>query len=407
MNTRSALSALLVMCAAVGCATTDEDDRELSLGDHVVATTMFTPDGETSLIGLVPDAAEPSLFDRTRALERGGASAIFAARGGRVFSLGSAEDPTVIRYAVSDGEFAETGRMSLAAAGLSSSFKRSGLVPFVSDTKAYWLDDGSKQVVIWDPSDMSVTGTIPLDQVDDPAYPTWEFGERAVVRDGLLFVGLRYRRGDDGEAGIAAGLVLNTETNQVVSVLRDKRCGDTVHVLDVLGTLYFGSGAIAAILHRLGNPADYPAPCLLRIPRGELSFDPHFHVTLPNLVEGRAAGRIAQGQDGTAYVMVLHEEELAAPLGPETELWAPWEAAAWRWWRIELETGAPGRTVEGPPLATPAGWLLSDGERDYIPHVDIEAGETTLFVAQEGGGLAAGLRVPGLPYGIAKLRREN
>lgn len=368
-----------------------------------MSTTIFDPDGATSVVALVDDPTLPSELDTAQGIERGGASAVFAASGGRIFALGSSEDPTLVRYEVGvDGTFVETGAMSLAGVGLSSAFKRSGLVPFISETKAYWLDDTTGQVVVWNPAEMTITGTFSLEGAADGAWPIWELGERAVLRGDELFVGLRYRSDDDGEAGIAGAVVIDTHADEVVTVMKDDRCGDTVHIIESNGSLYFGSGAIAAVLYQLGRPADYPAPCVLRVLPGERQFDQDFHIALPALVEGRSAGRLAAAGDGRAYLLALHEEELPEPITADTELWAPWEATAWRWWQIDLASGSAGTLVEDAPLASAAGWLLNDGERDYIPHLDVEAGQTTLLVSTQDG-LSAGLQVPGLPYGIVKL----
>jgi hypothetical protein len=252
---------------------------------------------------------------------------------------------------------------------------------------------------------MSITGSFSLAAAARDGF-VLELGERAVLRDdGLLFIGADHRTADDGERGVAVVLVIDTATDELVDVLEDDRCGNMEHlVLDASGTLYGGTGAIGAVLHALDRPAGYPAPCLLRVLPGERVFDPDFHVTLPSLVGGRSAGRLVAGKNGQAFVLALDEERLGFEIGPDTDLWAPWQATAWQWWRIELGSDAPGALLDGAPVASAAGHVLQAGGVDFIAHVSFEEGATTLLVADEDGNLDAGLHVTGLPYGLVRIR---
>jgi hypothetical protein len=373
---------------------------------YAIATTQFLPDGTTTLVALVENPAASATLDASRALEVGGAAAVFGSTGQGVLAVGSSESPVLTRYEITtDGRFVAGDRLSLANTGVTSAFKRQGLVPFLSETKAYWLDDVTQQVIVWNPDAMTIEGSFSLEAAARDEL-VFELGERAVVRDdGLMFVGARYRTANEGEAGRAVALVIDTESDELVEVLEDPRCGDTVHVVaDESGTLYFGSGAVAAVLYALQRPADYPAPCLLRILPGERRFDPDFKITIPDLVESRSAGRLVAGKDGRAYVLALHEEYLDAELGETTEIWEPWDATAWRWWHFELGTDAPATSVDSAPLASAAGSVLHAGGQDYITHLRLEDGATTLLVAGEDGSLTPGLEAPGLPYGLLQVR---
>lgn len=373
---------------------------------YAIAATQFLPDGTTTLIALVEDPGAPATLDASRALEVGGAAAIFGTSGQDILAVGSSESPVLTRYEITPGRgFVEGDQLSLANAGVSSAFKRQGLVPFISETKAYWLDDVTQQVIVWNPDAMTIDGSFSLEAAAREGL-VFELGERAVVRDdGLLFVGARYRTANEGEAGRAVALIIDTASDELVEVLEDPRCGDTIHVVaDQSGTLYFASGAVAAVLYALQRPADYPAPCMLRILPGERRFDPDFQINIPDLVEGRSAGRLVAGKDGHAYVLALHEEYLDAELGETTEIWEPWDASAWRWWRFELDSAVSATPVDSAPLASAAGGVLRAGGQDYITHLRSEDGITTLLVAGEDGSLTAGLETPGLPYGLLQVR---
>jgi hypothetical protein len=310
----------------------------------------------------------------------------------------------VTRYEVNDaGDLAERERMSLEGSGIDSGFKRPELVPFISESKAYWLDDVTAQALVWNPREMTLTGAFSLADAQRDGLEL-ELGE-AVARDGLLFVSGQQRTSDEGEAGHALALVIDTQADVLSEVLTDDRCGGTLEIAKASdGTLYFASGALAASLHALDRPVGYPAPCVLRISPGERRFDSDFAAPIPDLVEGRSAGRLVMGEGGRAYVLALHEELLGEPLGPSADLYAPWDSSAWRWWNVGLGFDEPGTLVEDVPVGSAASRVLRAGGKEFIALADFDAGTTTLLVPSDDGGLQPGLEVPGYPYGLLELR---
>lgn len=396
--------ALLLAAACVDGNGTPDAGPGIDGPLYALATTQFLPDGRVSLVGTVADPGAEDTFDDDTALEIGGSAAIFGSDGRSVFALGVGESPIITRYEVGDdGKLIEGDEVSLANAGVASAFKRPGLVPFISETKAYWLDDVTLQGVIWNPKEMSYDGTFSIAEVERDGL-TFELGERAVVRDGLLYIGGRYRDGEL-DPGVGVALIIDTTTDTLVEVLEDERCGDTTHIVEhASGDLYFGTGTLGAVQYALGRPADYPAPCLLRIPAGEQAFDADFHVALPDLVEGRPVGRLVAGVDGHAYLLALEAEELEEPLSEDTDLYAPYDATAWRWWTFELGGSGAASLVDGTDITSASGQVLHAGGRDYIVQFSFESGRTTLLAASEGGGLEKGLDLPGYPYGLVRLR---
>lgn len=397
----------VVMLAASACAEGADGSENgadprpnLGKGDYALATTVFgADDTATGYVALTDDPAKPGKFSTESALEIGGSVSLFAVRGQSMFGLGSSESPTVIRYEVDDEGFVEeTGRMSLANEGISSSFLRSELVPIVSDDKAYWI---SEPVVIWNPSDMSVTGTITMPESDREGF-MFEVGE-AVVRDGLVYVTASYRAiDDDFEGGEAVVLIIDPERDAFSKVLTDKRCPNTDHIVEAEGgDLYVSSGVIAATFHH-EQMAGYPAPCMLRIRSGEQAFDPDFKIDFGDITEGRDAGHVVQGLDGQAYVLALHTDLLDGDLDQD-DIWAPYEASAWRWWSFELGKGEPGKLVESVAPGSAAARVLKAGGRDYVAVVNFEEGVSTLLAPTNDGDLKPGLQTPGIPFGLIKL----
>ena len=401
---RRALACVATLIAGAGSACSDPASNEGSLGygRHALTTTIFQADGQTSLLGLVEDPGVPGVFDATRALEIGGSAALFGRDGRSVFAIGSSDSANVTRYDLSEGGVEAKGALSLQPYGISSGFKRPELVPFVSDTKAYWIDDGSSQVVVWNPEEMTLSGSFSLAAAEREGW-LLEVGE-AVVRGSSVFVSANYRDANDGEAGQAVAIVLDTTNDTVAAVLTDDRCGGTLDIAPAEdGMLYFATNSFSASLYALQRPADYPAPCVLRVLPGEEGFDPEFYISTLELTLGRPAGQLVLGARGSAYVLALHDDLLGAPIGPDTDIFAPYEASAWRWWQVELGVAAVGTPLDGLGERSAASRVLRAGGREYIANIDLASGTTTLLAPQPDGSLAAGLQITGYPYGLLAL----
>lgn len=398
--------AVLTAMAALSCfacGSEGTDSSRLASGNYVVASTIFSPESATSLVAMHDDPSRSDTLDVSRALEVGGAAALFGKGGTSFFALGTSDEPVLTRYELGqDQELVAHERMSLQGYEIDSGFLRPDLVPFVSDQKAYWIDDVRLQVIVWNPATMKVAGTFSLAAAEREGA-LLELGE-AVVREDTVFVTASYRGSDELDQGQAVVLVIDAERDELESVLVDDRCGSTKEVATGEdGALYIASEALAASQYALNRPAGYPAPCLLRIPAGAKELDPDFYVAIPDWVDGRSAGRLVTGVGRNAYVLALHEELLGEPLGEETDLYAPWDSAAWRWWRVSLGDESSGELVEDAPISGAASRVLHAGGRDFISALDIDSGSATLLVPTEDGGLKAGLEVSGYPYGLIKL----
>jgi hypothetical protein len=393
----------LAAVSLVACSGSDATNTTLGTGRHALSTTVFQPDGQTSLVGLVDDPAQAGVFDATTALEIGGSAALFGDDGRNVFSLGSSDSATVTRYELGDsGQLIERGSLSLQPFGIMSAFKRPELVPMISPTKAYWVDDVSAQVVVWNPEAMTVGGTISLSAAVRQGW-VLELGQ-AVLRDGFLFISANYRDDADGEAGEAVAIVIDTASDAVVQVATDTRCGGTLDIArGQAGELFFASNTLAASFYALGRFPNYPAPCVLRVAPGAQTFDPDYYVSMLDLTGGLAAGQLVIGRGGRAFLLALHPELLDEPIGPDTELFAPYEAGAWRWWSVDLGN-TPAVLVEDSPARSASNRVLSAGGLEYIANLDPDTGSTTLMVPESDGRLSQGLEVTGYPYGLIQLR---
>lgn len=396
-------SVLLAALGLLACGSDDEPSPiELGPGRYAVAATQFSPEGQTTLVGLVEDPTQEQELDLRRALELGGAAALFGPDGRDLFALGTSDEPTLTRYELVEQRLEKRESVSLADYGITSGFKRPELVPFVAADKAYWLDDASAQVVVWNPESMEITGSFSLEGAQREGAML-ELGE-AVKRDELVFVSASYYLEDETTLPGAVLLVLDTTKDELVDVLTSDACGGAEALLLAGdGTLYAATDPFSASLHALQKPADFPAPCLLRVLPGERELDASFQVATAELTGGNLSGGLVRGAGGSAYLLALHEELLDEPIGADTDIYAPYEASAWRWWRVELGSEQAGELVEDVPAGSAATRVLTAGKQDFISLTSFDTGMTTLLVPRADGSLTPGLQMLGYPYGLIQL----
>ncbi|HEX6243142.1 MAG TPA: hypothetical protein VFZ61_19650, partial [Polyangiales bacterium] len=278
-----------------------------------------------------------------------------------------------------------------------------GLVPVLSEDKAYFLDDQSQQAIVWSPKEMRVKGAVSLADIA-PKGALLEFGERAVVRDNRLFIPTTYYREDDTFVATAAAIVIDTDKDELVDVIEDDRCGNIVHAVPgERGEIYFASGTVSAGYREVGYEQDFPEPCILRVKAGEQKFDPDFYVSMVELAGGRTAARLIHGVGDHYYVSIFDQDELDEPLD-ETNIWAAWEAKAWRLHRFKMGSKEAPVPVDGIPVTNGGGRVHTTGGLSYVELADREAGTYTLLVPQKDGDFETGITVSGVPYGLLWVR---
>jgi hypothetical protein len=369
---------------------------------YAIASTSFGPEGESSYVALVPSLRESTSIDYGSVLSLAGGASLFGQSGGRFFGLGKAEEPTITRFDVgADGVPVEAGTLSLLAYGLSNTWLDPGLVPILTETKAYVIDSSQMQVIVWDPSTMTVTGSFPLEGVPLPGYEETLFEPDPTLRDGQLLIVATHNHGDV-TAPVSTLIVLDVAADGLVEVARDERCGGLWDsVLDSRGDLYLATGVWDAAQNRTLGDAISGAPCLLRVNAGETHFDPDYFVEMSALTAGRTAGSLVGGTGDRAFIKVLDEVGLG-DIGAESfdEVWS---GAHWQWWRIELGSEAAAETTASLPLSAAASGMLSVDGAAFVRNTSADFSETTLL-DMSGDEPRAELTLRGFPYGIVRVR---
>ncbi|MEM6559575.1 MAG: hypothetical protein AAF605_07300 [Myxococcota bacterium] len=308
-----------------------------------VQTTIEGPDGRSSFLQLLPDL-DIDRLDTSNAVELAGNARVFS-DGRRIFT-GSAEEPVIQEWLVRDNGRLDPGtRVSFAEFGLA-------FVPFghnfVSDTKAYLFDGPGARALAWNPRTIELSGTVPLPGIrKEPILPEIDPG---VLRGNELFAVVQHN--DFGTGAIFEGLqvvVVDTETDQVVSVTEDTRCVGSFAGIQLAedGTVYV-LGDNYLVWTWVGD--DFSPTCVLRILPGETEFDPEFLLDLEEITGEPSSGFFYAG-DGIAYTQAMDED--ATAVDPRSQPQSFLNEAMATWWEIDLNDLDRSRPLEGLGLASP------------------------------------------------------
>lgn len=319
-------------------------------------------------------------FTLDQAIEVPGGIGLFGGPPTGQIWVGNGESPTIRRYAVAeDGAIREDApALSLASFGITETSQSTDRVPFISATKAYFIERTGAVIVVWNPDTMEIEGSIDITlprrdgfRTNLEAWPT--------VVENRLYIAFGWwdftnARVDPG-AGVA---VIDTENDSVVSVTQDPRCAGIFHsgVADD-GYIYYSCGVYPAAAHRIFGDSNAPESCLLRIRAGESEFDPDFYVPIETLTDGRPGGElVGSGED--LFVRAFYEDESGLSIGDESTTFDITSAEAWRWWRLGAGASSAEELTSLPfSGAGSAPYLLDDG-RVFTSQPNLDFSESTL-----------------------------
>ena len=393
-------AAAVALLALAGCGGSEPGGGDSSGSAYLVGTRVFGDDGAaTSYFHVLPSIEQGTAVDPGRALEVPGAARLYAAYDLGWFAVGDGESPTITRYTLDDAGALKPGAaISLQAYGVQSLWDT---LYFVSPTKAYYPDRAGTQLVVWNPTAMEITGTIPLPQTARAGFLAL-YGYTAVTRgDELLFsVGWFDWETNDtilGETGLA---VIDTKTDTVARFDVDTRCGGvTQAVVTPSGEAYLVSSALAGAGFRLGRLPS--APCALRIGADADALDASYVIHLADLTAGALAGEPVQGGQGRIFLRVF--DESLGTVAADANTWDLTGQLAWTWWRWDVASNAATRVAELAPATADVLSLEVEG-RVYGAETKADYSETTLIELTAAGGPKRALTAPGFLHGVARIR---
>jgi hypothetical protein len=365
---------------------------------YMAATRVWDDVSTTSYFHLLDSIAADTPVDVNQALEVPGAAKLYAVDGIGWFAIGDGESPTITRYALDEeGRLAADASMSFLDYGVQYLWDH---LYVVSPTKAYYPDSDLNQLVVWNPTDMTVTGSVPIPEAIRDGFVSY-YGLTPLLRGtDLVFTvaWFDWNVNDEilGETGL---VVLDTTTDTVTSFTTDDRCGGIVQGIELdSGETYFVSSALAAATHVYERiPTE---PCALRIAAGETAFD-SYHLVLGDVTGGMPAGEPVPNGDGGFFLRVLDLDAAKVKKGGWS--WSLTGQTVWQWWSFDPATQTATRDEAIEPATADAFWFeIDDGV--YASQTNSEYTETKLVDVANADGPTDAITLPGFLQGIARIR---
>ncbi|MDI1476263.1 hypothetical protein [Polyangium sp. y55x31] len=393
------LAAGIALALFTGCSGSDEQNGDDNGPLYAITTQLLAGDPVDSYVIVTNQAEQTASLSLDNAIQVSGrALGVGIPKSGSLHVV-SDVSATVTRYTLSgSGKLEPTGTVSFDGLGVTSLGEYQANFQFVSETKAYFFDGATAQVVIWNPEEMTVTGHIPLDELVIPDTVLAFSGAAIRLEDQVLMpVGWRPVSG----VGITpkAGVVAIDTATDVATIATDDRCGYTHDAaVGADGKVYIATEAYGAAVRRVVGE-DAPAPCLLRFDPQTHAFDPGFHRTLEELVGGGTAGTLVPGPPGTAYVRVL--DETIAPVLEGTHPRTIASGTGWQWWELSLDTLTATRK-DSFPATSGSVFLFESQNHTLYTEFGAGAASTTLRMLEDNGKPT--VTTQGLSFSFLQLR---
>lgn len=385
----------------------DGGDEPVSILDgeptgHIYAFMyeVYDAEGSNSYLSLVTslDRTEP---DITKAREFAGGRAFLQEYGGKLY-IGEPVTPTVTRYSVSaSGELVPEGNISFLNYGFDGGQFDDWNVEFIDDHKAYLVNFVDGTTVIWDPTNLEITGEIP--GANEFIRDGWSLeGTPAAVRDGKLYRTFSWANYDEGTYSEDLLLaVYDTETDELVELVPETRCPNPGNLVstDEDGNIYF-SNWIWPVGHSILH--DAPAPCVLRINAGEDHFDPDWTLDYSEIADGRQGGMFTYQGNGQALFAAFYDENTS--FDENTSTWEYVGSNNWRVWKLDLEanTGAPLEGLDFNGGAFTA--VRFDDQLHLLVPGGAEVDYATQVYAIGDDGATAQIQLPGWSYQAVQVK---
>ncbi len=395
MRIHSFVVSVCLFASLTACSNDDADTSIPVDPGFVVSAAIFAPGSDiSSYVGVVPNLGADATLDPAGAIEVAGLSLLYVKEGSGEFFVDSVANLTLTKYAIADGQPEARGQLSFSGLGFATTQRTSANV-FASDTRAYLIDSGTLQMVVWNPATMEIDETVALDGLARDGF--FPFVYVPVVRGRTAFFPFAYSDpvGDTTRPeSVVLALDLDTGTR---TVLTDDSCGDAVYaMLAENGDIYLASGTANAATEYLGRTG-IGESCLRRIPAGSMAFDEDYHPAIASFVDGDIAGGLIAGPDGSVYVRVLEDGALPPDLALSAQILA---APAWSWWRLDLESGSAALASIAPSAGRFTTFEVSG--KTYATQSTANFSSTILIETTMDPPIS-GLEILGIASGLGRL----
>ncbi|HTV17691.1 MAG TPA: hypothetical protein VMG12_03445 [Polyangiaceae bacterium] len=406
MRPRSSLSLLVAAGASLLVSACDDDSApRIEAGGEelwLLQTRVFGLD-ETTMGYVIPTTTLDGNISNDAAIEQGGGGMVYAPsnRVNGNFLLSYAERGTLTRYDVTtDNRFVEGTTLSFSSYGVESGY---GVIAFVDDSTAYWIDNQQLQVIRFNPTTMLIDAAIPVQGTEREGFIT-EFSGYPVVRDDGVYFTARWRKEWEDpmpQAPAGAMLIHIDPATNAVSVTEDARCTSLlVSHTTPRGDTYWFSDNYNTYARIIGGAERGVPDCSLRLLRDQTTFDPDWYLDLGERTGGRPADGVIAGSGSTIWMSVFHAEQLGEqPADIDTAD----TARAWQWYSLDVESDAPAVEDTARPYASHGAFGWYSSVRSFSSTTNDDYSESVLLELTNDG-FEQRATVEGLIDGIVRVR---
>lgn len=269
---------------ALGCSRDvgEEPPKSSERAETAVVTAILTrrPDDTFQTYLLASKRAPKGELDFSSALELPDA---LVTQNDEAIFVGDNERITLQRYEVNaDYSFTMTGEVSLQQFGIDY-INNPPL--FFSSTTAYYVDAPRGQIIVFDPTEMEITGEIQVPELLREDYVTW-LGPAQRVEDRYLAT-ILYTNEDwtATTPDSTVGIIIEDDRDEPIRMLRDERgVGAYLSFADDQGDFYIAADGLSGNLALAGSQ-DVPSSRVLRVRAGADEIDPDFMLDLGELLD--------------------------------------------------------------------------------------------------------------------------
>ncbi|NGP87709.1 hypothetical protein [Fodinibius halophilus] len=371
---------------------------------YAVYWRLDTPDGRTNYVSLVDDLMDGKV-DASEALEISGQSRFYAQSRSGHFFTGNGEELTITRYNISEeGKSIEkSGKFSLANQGVTSLQART---VFLSDTKAYYIDNTQGQIVIWNPEKMEIIDSFDLPEEFADGYKGYstQLGFNGYQLNGnRLSIPVGWVNFSDATHLDKTGLaIVDTENNEVISYTEDTRCAlATEPAFMPNGDVYYGQSERYHFSKQARKKEN--AGCILRKEAGANQFDQDYDPYMMDQIEGQKVGLslFNSPKENHAYFRVLNTDKLEWSEDIEG---INYYGIAWYTYEINLPKNEVIGKVDRPlgPSYAEQPFKIND---DFYGTLKVnDEGEHKVIKYAPDGSYEEGLTTPGYISNLVRLR---
>ena len=371
---------------------------------YAVYWRLDTPDGRTNYVSLVNDLMGGEV-NPAEALEVPGRSRFYAQPQSNYFLIGNGENLTFTKYKLSEegSKFKEGEKFSLANEGVTSLQART---VFLSDTKAYYIDNTQGQVVIFNPEKMEITGSFDLPEEFANGYKgfTTQLGFNGYQLNGnRLSIPVGWINFEAATHLDKTGLaIVDTQNDQVISYTEDDRCAlATEPAFMPNGDVYYGQSERYHFSKQARQKET--AGCILRKEAGANEFDQDYNPYMMNQIDGKKVGMslFNAPKEGHAYFRVLNTDKLE--WSPDVE-GIKYYDTVWYTYEINLPENKVTGKVDRPLGPSYAEQPFKINDTFYGTLKVNNQGEHRVIKYAPDGSYKEGVTTPGYISNLVRLR---